>query len=128
MDGGFSGQRHKRVLLVLFIPSADREGAPISNQDFWVEAALGVLGKLYGGATAYPKARGVWRDDDRAGALVFDQPVVMHCYTTPEDTEDAAKLAELGAFCRRLGRETNQGEVGLVIADEYIGIRDFKEE
>ena len=79
------------------------------------------------GATAYPKAQGVWRDDDRGGALVFDEPVVMHCYTTPSDIEDEAKLAELGSFCRRMGREANQGEVGLVIGDEYIAIRNLKE-
>jgi hypothetical protein len=35
-------------------------------------------------------------------------------------------LADLGSFCRRMGRETNQGEVGLVIGDEYIAIRDMK--
>jgi len=27
-----------------------------------------------------------------------------------------------------MGRETNQGEVGLVIADEYLAITDFTEE
>jgi hypothetical protein len=77
------------------------------------------------GATAYPRARGVWRDDEREGALVFDEPIVIHCYTTPADIEDERHLAELGTFCRRMGRETNQGEVGLIIADEYIAIRDF---
>jgi hypothetical protein len=118
----------KRVLLVLFIPSADRDGKPLAAQANWVRQALSVLGKLFGGATAYPKAQGVWRDDERGGVLVFDEPVVMHCYTTPDDIEDAAKLAELGTFCRRMGRETNQGEVGLVVGDEYIAIRNLNEE
>ena len=59
---------------------------------------------------------------------MFDEPVVMHCYTTPGDIEDEVKLDELGRFCRRLGRETSQGEVGLVIGDEYIAIRNFAEE
>lgn len=54
--------------------------------------------------------------------------MVVHCYTTPEDIEDEAKLAELGAFCRRMGREAKQGEVGLVIGDKYFAIRDFGEE
>jgi len=31
-------------------------------------------------------------------------------------------------FCRRIGRETNQGEVGLVIGDEYVAIRNLDEE
>lgn len=56
-----------------------------------------------------------------------DEPIVVHCYTTPSDIEDKSKLAKLGAFCRRMGREANQGEVGLVIADEYYAIRNFQE-
>ena len=52
----------------------------------------------------------------------------MHCYTTPEDIEDETKLGELGRFCGRMGRETNQGEVGPVIGDEYIAIRNLDEE
>ena len=79
-------------------------------------------------ATAYPKAQGIWRDDERNGALVTDGPVVVHCYTTRADIEDARHLAELGTFCRTMGRDTRQGEVGLVIGDEYFAIREFTEE
>ncbi len=90
-------------------------------------AALEMFGEVFGGATAYPKARGVWRDDERAGALVFDEPVVVHCYMVPEAIEDEGNLRMLAAFCRRMGRETNQGEIGLVIADEYFAIRNYEE-
>jgi len=121
-------ERRKRVLLVLFIPSADRDGVSLLDQARWVDEALGVLGTLFGGATAYPRARGVWRDDERGGRLVFDEPVVMHFYTTPDDMENETNLAELGRFCRRMGRETNQGEVGLVVGDEYVAIRNLDEE
>ncbi len=62
-----------------------------------------------------------------AGVLIFDEPVVIHCYTTPKDAESQAKLKKLAAFCRRMGRETRQGEIGLVIDDYYYGIRNFKE-
>lgn len=98
------------------------------DQESWVDAALDTFGRVFGGATAYPRAKGVWRDDERRGVLVRDEPVVVHCYTTPQDIQDAAKLAELGGFCRRLGREARQGEVGLVIGDEYFAIRDFAED
>jgi hypothetical protein len=93
-----------------------------------VDLALETLGRVFGGATAYPKARGIWRDDDRGGALIRDEPVIVHCYTTPADIEDEHNLQRLGSFCRRMGRETDQGEIGLVIGDEYYAIRDFKEE
>ena len=118
----------KRVLAVLFIPSVERDGVTPVDQQHWVDAALETFGRLFGGATAYPKAKGIWRDDERGGVLVKDEPVVVHCYTTPMEIEDAQNLAELGAFCRTLGRETHQGEVGLVIGDEYFAIRDFVEE
>ena len=121
-------ERHKRVLVVLFIPSVERDGRTAIDQDQWLRDALDVFGRVFGGATAYPRAKGVWRDDERGGTLVFDEPVVIHCYTTPEDIEDDKHLAALAIFCRRMGRETKQGEVGLIIADEYISIRNFTEE
>src|SRR5438105_12359876 len=121
------GSGRKRVLIVLFVPSVERDGATPIDQDFWVNSAVELLGRIFGGATAYPKARGIWRDDERAGALVKDEPVLIHCYTTPEDIHDLANLSELGRFCRRLGREAKQGEVGLVVGDEYFAIRQFEE-
>ena len=121
-------QGRKRVLVVLFVPSVERDGRTTINQQRWVNAALEMFGLVFGGATAYPKAKGIWRDDDRGGALVRDEPVVIHCYTTPDDIEDAANLAALGSFCRRMGRDARQGEIGLVIGDEYFAIHNFAEE
>jgi hypothetical protein len=115
----------KRVLVVLFIPSVERDGMSTIDQSFWVDAALEMFGRVFGGATAFPKAKGIWRDDERGGTLVKDEPVVVHCYTTPVDIENGRNLAALGDFCRKLGREARQGEVGLVVGDEYFAIRDF---
>jgi hypothetical protein len=117
----------KRVLVVLFIPSVERDGMSAIDQPLWVDSALEMFGRVFGGATAFPKAKGVWRDDERGGTLVKDEPVVVHCYTTPLDVEDGRNLAALGDFCRKLGREAHQGEIGLVVGDEYFAIRDFAE-
>lgn len=84
-----------------------------------------MFGRVFGGATAYPRAKDVWRDDEKDGALVRDEPVVVHCYTTPADIETTKNLAELGHFCRLMGRTANQGEIGLVVGDEYFAIREF---
>jgi len=115
------------VLVVLFVPSVERDGRTEIDQRRWVDASLEMFGRVFGGATAYPKAKGIWRDDERGGALVKDEPVVVHCYTTPGDIEDDNNLGELGQFCRQLGREARQGEVGLVVGDAYFGFRDFTE-
>jgi hypothetical protein len=107
-----------RVLVVLFVPSVERDGTSPIDQPRWVDSALEMFGRVFGGATAYPKAKGIWRDDERGGALVKDEPVVVHCYTTPADIQDDRNLAELGSFCRKMGREARQGEIGLVVGDE----------
>jgi hypothetical protein len=39
--------------------------------------------------------------------------------------QNSKNLAELRSFCRTMGRKARQGEVGLVIGDEYFAIRDF---
>ncbi|MBI2149627.1 MAG: hypothetical protein HYU27_03350 [Acidobacteria bacterium] len=119
------GGGRKRVLVVLFVPSVERDGKMPIDQQRWVDLALEMFGRVFGGATAYPKAKGIWRDDERGGALVRDEPVVVHSYTTPSDIEAARNLAELGRFCRRMGSAAHQGEIGLVIGDEYFAIRDF---
>ena len=111
--------------MVLFVPSMVRDGETPIDQERWLDLSLEMFGSVFGDATAYPKAKGIWRDDERGGVLVKDEPVVVHCYTTPAQIEDQRNLAELGSFCRKMGREARQGEVGLVVGDEYFAIRDF---
>jgi hypothetical protein len=107
------------TLLVLFIPSKDRENQAI-DQERWVDEALRVLGTLFGGATAFPQGKGVWRDDARGGKLLFDEPVVIQCYTTEEAIEREA--SELSEFLHRMGHSARQGAVGLVIDRDYLEI------
>ena len=122
------GGGRKRVLVVLFVPSVERDGTTAIDQLHWVDSALEMFGRVFGGATAYPKAKGIWRDDERGGTLVKDEPVIVHCYTTPVDIQNGRNLAELGSFCRKMGREARQGEIGLVVGDKYFAIRDFGKE
>jgi hypothetical protein len=64
----------KAILVVLFVPSVERDGATPIDQPYWVEAALDTFGQLFGGATAFPRARGVWRDDERAAYWLRTNP------------------------------------------------------
>jgi hypothetical protein len=107
------------TLLVLFIPSHDRANHAI-DQGYWVDEALKALGTLFGGATAYPQGKGVWRDDAQGGKLLFDEPVVIQCYTSEKAIEHRA--ADLKDFLHRMGREARQGAIGLVIDREYLEI------
>src|SRR5436190_22320094 len=81
------------LLLVIFVPSKDRDGQPI-DQDYWVDEVLTTLGRLFRGATAYPRGRGVWRDDQRGGTLVREEPVIVFSYA-PEEALMVSALAEL---------------------------------
>jgi hypothetical protein len=119
VSGALGASKAAATLLVLFIPSNDRQGQPI-DQEFWVTEALGVLGKLFGGATAFPQGTGVWRDDAQGGKLLFDEPVVIQSYTTEEAIESHA--AALRKFLHRMGKEGRQGAVGLVIDRTYLEI------
>jgi len=109
----------------LFVPSVDREGKPI-DQAAWREETLRTFGRLFRGATAFPPGRGVWRDDEAAGVLVFDDTVLVTSYVDPKVLDDDC-LTELRRFLHRLGRQTRQGEIGIVIGGSYYGITNFDE-
>ena len=117
--GALGASKAASTLLVLFIPSKDRMNQPI-DQAYWVGEALRELGMLFGGATAFPQGQGVWRDDAQGGRLLFDEPVVIQCYTSEQALEQQAPA--LREFLHRMGREARQGAVGLVIDRDYLEI------
>src|ERR1700730_9853739 len=114
------------ALLVIFVPSKDRLSQPI-NQNYWVEEILKTLGILFRGATAYPRGRGVWRDDAQGGILITEEPVIVFCYT-PEGSTTTETLREEDQTLAKMRRETNQGEIGVVLDARYFGITDFSVE
>lgn len=113
-------------LLMLFIPSKDRDGQSI-DQIFWVDQCLTTLGIHFRGGTAYPRGRGVWRDDQRGGMLVIEEPVIIFSYVATTALTVTA-LQELYKTLSRMGRATNQGEVGVVLDGKYYGITEYLEE
>ncbi len=110
-------------LVVVFVPSKDRGGQPI-DQEYWVNEVLQTLGRLFRGATAYPRGKGVWRDDQRGGTLLTEEPVIVFSYVADPDLTTAA-LADLYQTLSRMGREARQGEIGVVIDGKYFGITDY---
>jgi hypothetical protein len=113
-----------RVLIVLVIPSVEADGVTRLDPRPWVDGALKLFGRLFGGAVAYSGVKGTWRDDVRGGLVVEVEPVPVHCWVDPADLDDRAKLDALAAFCRRLRVEAKQKEVALVVGADYFAIRD----
>ena len=70
--------------VVLFIPGKNRDGEEI-DQDYWVDEGLRVVGKAFRGGTAFPPGRGVWRDDERDGGLLFETTVMILSFVNPDD-------------------------------------------
>jgi hypothetical protein len=113
-------------LIVIFVPNRDRDAQPI-DQEYWVDEILTVLGRLFRGATAYPRGRGVWRDDERGGTLLQEEPVIVFSYVAEADLTTTA-LSELYRTLSRMGRQANQGEIGVVVDGKYYGITEYVEE
>ena len=114
------------LLLVIFVPSRDQDGQLI-DQEYWVDEVLATLGTLFRGATAYPRGSGVWRDDARGGTLLREEPIIVFSYVAEADLTTNI-FAELYRTLSRMGREANQGEIGVVIDGKYYGITEYIEE
>ena len=98
---------------MLFVPSKDRSDKPI-DQDYWVGAALPHLGSY-----CIHKVRRLARRCP-GGKLLFDEPVIIQCYTSEEKLEQ--QLSPLRDFLHLMGREARQGAIGLVVDRDYLEI------
>jgi hypothetical protein len=121
-DAARVGSRHVQ----LFVPAVDRDGGPVPRgQKYWVQECLTVMGSQFGGATAFPPSQGVWRDDEHGGRLVYEETVIVFSYVSDEDLNGAAGRVLL-EFINRLGRDGNQGEVGVFVDGTYYGFQSFE--
>jgi hypothetical protein len=60
--------------------------------------------------------------------LVYDDTQMVTSYVTGEILGDHEVLKRLRALLCRMGREADQGEVGIVIDGTYFGIIDYSDE
>lgn len=110
--------------VIVFIPSHARNGDRITDQDKWASDALELMGKLFGGATGFRDLVGIWKDDD--GALLTDEPIMIQSLAKRADVENSAKIAELGAFLKQMGKKTKQGAIGVVFNDSIHFISKYE--
>lgn len=103
--------------IIIFIPSHQRDKTPVNDQDVWASQALDLMGKLFGGATAFTNLRGIWRDDEDGGKLLDDAPIMVQSLAKRADVEDQEKLVEFAAFLRLMGKKLKQGAIGVVFND-----------
>ncbi len=113
----------RQDLIILIVPSHDKREEPLKDQDRWASAALDLMADLFGGATAFQTFAGVYRCDD--GRILHDKPILIESYVQRPDLEDRAKLTELLRFIKRMGHETDQAAVALVVNSVFHEIKDF---
>jgi hypothetical protein len=113
-------------LVILIIPSHD--GTPeqneLSDQSMWADTAMELCADLYRGATAFETFSGIYKGDD--GRIHRDKPILIESYVNRADLEDEKKLAELLKFLKRMGKETKQAAVAVVINSVFHEITDYR--
>jgi hypothetical protein len=112
----------KDFIVIVFVPSQTRDGKPVDH-DGWRQETLQVMAQLFQGATAV-EGSGAWRDDDRGGAIKEERISAVYSLMAEADWNERT-ASTLGQFLRRMGREANQGEVGIIVNGEYFPIREF---
>ncbi len=122
----FGGTTDNGQRFAIYIPNTDRDnrdrnGAPVDRAT-WIDAALRLLTDIAGGATAMPPVTEA-RRNPQTGRVVIKEPVVVYAYVSPAPF--VARLPDLAAFVRHMGRETNQGTIALEFDGNFFTVEDF---
>ena len=114
----------RQDLVILIIPSHDQKEKELPDQEWWASAAMELFAELYRGATAFKTFAGIYRSDD--GRVLHDTPIMIESYVQRNDLEDRGKLLELLQFAKRMGRETRQAAVAIIVNSVFHEIKDFR--
>lgn len=113
----------RQDLVILIIPSHDKKEDALPDQEIWAQSALEVFAEHFGGATAFATFAGIYKCND--GKILHDKPIMIESYVSRADLEDEKKLTELLKFAKRMGKETRQAAIGLVINNVFHEITDY---
>ncbi len=105
----------------IYIPNRDKDGM-IIDQKPWVDQALRILSEIGGGATSMPPVTGAWLNPE-TNELIIEEPIVVYTFVDPDIFENS--IATLVDFVRQIGRETNQGSMGIEYGDTFIYVENF---
>jgi len=114
----------QQVLVILFIPSQDRDEKEMKTRDLWADAALNLFADLFGGATAFDTYAEIYRDKVR-GKDLKDKPILVESYTKIERVRNLDILNNLVFFMKRMGKEAKQAAVAVVINNVFHEITNF---
>ena len=117
----FGARRVESQRFSMYVPNKDRDGAEI-DQAAWVGKFVQLLSEIGGGATVMPPVEGAWMNEE-TGVLIREQPRIVYSFIRPD--EFLNRLRELAGLVKKMGRETNQGEVVFEFDGDFFVIDDF---
>ena len=122
---GTDTELQKDSFVAVFVPSQTRDGNPIDHE-FWRREAVKALSELFGGATSV-NAFGGWLDVEDGGKVKEEEISVVVSYIAKSEWDEVSAL-QLREFLYRMGRETQQGAIGLHVLGRYLEIKADKYE
>jgi hypothetical protein len=84
---------------------------------------MDLFADLYRGGTAFQTFQGIYKDTD--GEVHRDKPILIESYVERSRLVDEGSLQQLVGFAKRMGRETRQKAVALIINDVFHEITEF---
>jgi len=122
---GIGDLEPKDHYVCVFVPSLTRDGRPL-NHPFWRDETVLAMSRLFGGATAVEGVGG-WLDKEQ-GDRIKREPVSIVVSFITSNEWNQENLLELRAFLHRMGREAEQGEIGILSDGVFERIRRFDNE
>jgi len=113
----------RQDIVILIIPSHDKNEKPLKDQELWAGNAMDLFADLYRGGTAFQTFQGIYKDTE--GKVYRDKPILIESYVERSRLVDEATLQQLLEFAKRMGRETQQKAVALIINDVFHEITEF---
>jgi len=128
VDEGFEDvlgiDKSNPVLIILFIPTQDKNSKPLIDARMWLDAGITLLSELFGGATVMT-AQGCWFNAETK-EIVREEVNLVHSYVSIADAKKIDNFLKLGNFLHRMGAEANQGEIGVVVDQVFHRITNYR--
>ena len=88
------------LLVILFIPTKDKEGNDLADSEMWLHSAIRILSEQFGGATVMAPAEGAWYNSE-SGEVIRETVHLVNSYGKPDAELNCFK--QIADFLHRIG-------------------------
>jgi hypothetical protein len=114
---GLDSKKPTDSYVAVFVPSKTRDLEDIDHY-VWRRNTVQILSELFGGATSV-SGYGGWLDEEDSPTIKEEEVSIVVSYISREkwNQENGLKLKK---YLSRMGRETEQGSIGIVVEGQFI--------